>query len=198
LRCDSFCASASAKKFPQRDQRQEIGALVAKFEVRLIGRLRASSGRSRRIGHRERARDDERLRHAAAIPRRLEDAADPRIERQLRELAPARGQRTGRIDGVQFLQQLVAIRNGARRRRLDERKSFTAPSIPATPSAGSPTQASCGEFRIGITRPRAKSSSIVEAYADAVGNSAASPRALIRRACAIFSICSSVVLLRKL
>ena len=46
---------------------------------------------------------------AAGVARGEHDAADPRIERQPRELAAQRRQRTRRIDGVELLQQLVAV-----------------------------------------------------------------------------------------
>ena len=81
------------EELPQRDERQEIGALVAKAQVRLVGGLLPLERALARVGHRERARDDERLRQAAAVARGEHDAPDARIERQARELAAERRQR---------------------------------------------------------------------------------------------------------
>ena len=90
--------------------------------MRLISRLRALERPLAGIGNGERARDDQRLRHAVALARRLQDSADSRIERQLRKLASADRQCTRRVDGVQFLQELIPVGDGAQRRRIDERK----------------------------------------------------------------------------
>ena len=40
------------EEFPERDERQEIGALVAKAQVRLVGRLLLLERPLARIGHR--------------------------------------------------------------------------------------------------------------------------------------------------
>ena len=53
------------EEFPQRDERQEIGAIVAKAQVRLVRRLRALERALARIGHGERARDHQRLRRGS-------------------------------------------------------------------------------------------------------------------------------------
>ena len=58
--------------------------------MRLVGGLRLLERPLARIGHRQRARDDQRLGEAAAVARGEHDAADARIERQPRELAPER------------------------------------------------------------------------------------------------------------
>ena len=72
--------------------------------MRLIGRLCALQWTFARIGHGERACNDERFGDAIAFARCLENAADPRVERQLRELASTPRQGARRIDGIQLLQ----------------------------------------------------------------------------------------------
>src|SRR5205823_4441747 len=79
-------------ELPQRDEAQEIRALVAKTQMRLIGRLLLFQRSLARVGNGERARDHQHLGKAAVLPAGEDHAADPRIDRQLRQLAPERGQ----------------------------------------------------------------------------------------------------------
>ena len=58
------------EELPEREQRQEIGALVAEQEVRLVGRLLLRERPIARIGNGQRARDDEHFGDAAAVARR--------------------------------------------------------------------------------------------------------------------------------
>ena len=126
----------AVEKLPQRDQRQEVGALVAKLQVRLVGRLLPLERTLARVGHRQRARDDEALGKAAVLARRQHDAADARVERQPRELAAARRQRALGVDGVELLQQLVAVGDRARQRRIEERERLDLAQARAPPCAG--------------------------------------------------------------
>jgi len=102
------------EEFPQRDQRQEIRALVAKAQMRLVRGLAPLEGPIARIRHGQCARDDERLGDATFVARRLQDPADSRVERKARELATRRRERVRRIDGAELLQQLVSVGDRAR------------------------------------------------------------------------------------
>src|SRR5689334_23557147 len=73
------------EELPQRDQREEIRALVTKLQVCLVGRLRALERTLARIGDRQRARDDQALGEAVVLARREHDAPDARVERQDRK-----------------------------------------------------------------------------------------------------------------
>ena len=178
-------ARASARELrveelPQRDQRQEIRALVAEPQVRLVGRLLLRERPLARIGHRQRARDDQHFGEAAAVARGEHDAADARIERQARELAPERRQLRARVDRAQLLQQLVAVGDRARRRRLEERKRVDVAERRAPPCAGSPTRASCAGSRDRCTAAaRAKSSSPYRRTQMPSGDAAAAAGALV-------------------
>ena len=103
------------EELPEREERQEIGALVAKAQVRLVGRLLLCERPLARIGHRQRARDDQHLGRGTRPRRREQHAADARIDRQLRELAAERRERVLRVDRAELLEQLVAVGDRARR-----------------------------------------------------------------------------------
>ena len=102
------------EELPQRDQRQEVGALVAEPEVRLVGGLLLFQRPVARIGHRQRGGDDQHLGQAAALARREHHPPDAGIDRQPREIAAQRRQRARVVDGAQLLQQLVAVGDRAR------------------------------------------------------------------------------------
>ena len=104
----------AVEEFPQRDQREKIRACVAELQVRLVRRLRALERPLAGIGHRQRARDHERLGEATVLARGEDDAPHARVERQARELASPRGQRARLVDGLELLQQLVAVGDRAR------------------------------------------------------------------------------------
>ncbi len=170
-----------AEEFPQRDERQEIGAIVAKHEVRLIGRLLLRQRPVARIGNRERAGDDEHLGKAPGRPRGEDHAADARIDRQPRELAAQRRQRTIVVDGRQLLQLLVAVRDRARRRRLDKRKCVDGGQSQRRHPQNHGSERRAEDLRLGVLRPRGKVVLAVEPNADAGRDTAAAARALVRR-----------------
>ena len=90
--------------------------------MRLIGRLPLIHGQIARSGYSHGACDDQHFGKAAGILRGKNDAADPRIDRQLRQLASQRGKRALNVDGAELLQQLIAVGDRTRTRRLRERK----------------------------------------------------------------------------
>ena len=75
------------EELPQREQRQEIGPLVAEHEMRLVGGLLLRERPIPRVRDRERACDDEHLGHAATVARGEHHAPDARVDGQPRELA---------------------------------------------------------------------------------------------------------------
>ena len=108
------------EELPQVHEREEVRALVAEAQVRLVGGLRALERPLARIAHGQRARDHQRLGDAVALARGEHDAADARVERQRGEFAADRRQRAPLVDRAQVREQLVAVRDRARQRRLDE------------------------------------------------------------------------------
>ena len=167
------------EELPQRDQRQEVGALVAELEVRLVGRLLPLERALARVRHRERTRDDERLGQAAAVARRDHDAADARVERQPRELAPERRQRARVVDGRELGQQLVAVGDRARRRRLHERERGDVGKAERRHAQDDRRERRAQDLRIGEARSCGVVLLGVQAHADAVLDPAAAAGTLV-------------------
>ena len=198
LRCDSaFCARAR-RRIPtarsatgNRSGRRESAGAPGRRPARARAAARAGPARTSAL-----AITSASARHAV-VARGEHDAADPRIERQLRELAAQRRQRARRIDGVELLQQLVAVGDRPRRRRIEERKRGDVAERRAPPSAGSPPRASCAGSPDRCTPgARAKSSSPYRRTQMPSATRPQRPARWLADACEIFSICSSVVLLR--
>ena len=74
------------EELPQREQRQEIRSLVAKDEVRLVGRLLLGERTLARVRHRQRGGDDQHFGDAALLARRDDHSRDARIDGEPREL----------------------------------------------------------------------------------------------------------------
>ena len=149
--------------------------------MRLVRRLLPFQRTLARIGHRKRARDHQRLGQAAGIACREHDASDARIERQPRELAAQRRQAPFAVHGTQFLQQLVAVGNRPRSRRLEERKRIDRAKLQRCHAQDYRGQRRAQDFRIGEFRPRGEIVLVVQAHADAVRHAAAAPGALAGR-----------------
>ena len=66
---------------PQLEQREEIGLLIAKRRMFLIGLGLLVGGTVARIRHGERRGDDRHFLEAVLLRAREQDAAEPRIER---------------------------------------------------------------------------------------------------------------------
>ena len=115
------------------------------------------------------------------VARGEHDAADPRIERQLRELAAQRRQRRARIDGVELLQQLVAVGDRPRRRRIEERKRGDVAERKRRHLQDHRRKRAAQDLRIGVRRARRVIVVAVQSHADAVRNAAAAPGALVGR-----------------
>jgi hypothetical protein len=97
------------EEFPQRHQRQEIRALVAKLEMGLVRRLLAFQRPLARIGYGQRTGDHERLGQAARVARGKNNAADARVERKTRELATEWCEAPVAIERYKFLQELIPV-----------------------------------------------------------------------------------------
>ena len=168
------------EELPERDQRQEVRALVAELEVRLVGRLLPLERTLARVRHGERARDHQCLGEAPGVARGDHDAADPRVERQPRQVPAERRQRALRVDRAQLLQQLVAVGDRARGRRLDERKRGDVPQLERGHPQDHRRERRAQDLRFGVARPRGEVVLRIEAHADAVLHAAAAAGALVR------------------
>ncbi len=171
----------TVEELPERDQRQEIGTLVAKLQVRLIGRLLPLQRTLARIGHGQCARDHESFGQAAVVARGEYDASDPRVERQLRELASARRERAIRVDGLQLLQQLVTVGDRPRQRRIEERKRRDIAQRERRHPQDHCGKRAAQDFGIRMHRTRVEIRFVVEPDANAVLHAPAATGALVRR-----------------
>ena len=110
------------ERFPQVQNGDEVGARIGERRVLLIGlRLRIGRPLARILGRQER-RDDQHLGHAVVMARREQHARQARIERQRRDLAAEARHDARFVDGLQLLQQPIAVVDQPRVRRIDERE----------------------------------------------------------------------------
>ena len=167
------------EELPQRDQRKEIRALVAKAQVRLVGGLLLLERPLARIGHRQRARDHEHLREAAALPALEDHPADARIHRQARELPAERRQRALVADGAELLQQLVAVGDRARQRRLEKGKLLDRTDVQRRHAQDHRRERRAQDLRVRIGRTRGEIRLGEETHAHARGHASATARALV-------------------
>ena len=168
------------EEFPQREKRQEIGAVVAKQEMRLVGRLLLRERPVARVGDRQRAGDHEHFGEASAVARREDHASDSRIDRQARELAPERRQRTLLVDGRELLQLLIAVGDRTRRRRLDKRECVDRGQAQRRHPQDHRGERRAQDLGFGVLRTRREVIFAVEPHADAGGDAAAATGALVR------------------
>ena len=82
-----LCGQRVGKELPKREQAQEIRALVAKAQVRLVGGLLLFQRALARIGHRERAGDHQHFGEAVGVSRCQDHPTDARVDRQARKFA---------------------------------------------------------------------------------------------------------------
>ena len=164
---------------PKLQVANELGFLVVEFLVRSVSRLLVFEWPITHLLHAECRRDDQHLGQRLAMPRFKNHAAHTRIERQARELAADGSELVVVVDRTEFGEQLVAIGDGAARRRLDEGKVFNG----AEPERRHP-QDHAGErctqyFWVGEARPGVEIGFVIEANADAVAHPPATARALV-------------------
>jgi hypothetical protein len=109
---------------PELQIGDEIGVVGLELAVRLVrlflGLVRAEA----RILDRQRRGDDEDLGEAAVIAPPQDDASDPRIDGEPRELLADARELVLLVDGTELEERRRAVADGARARGLDERKLF--------------------------------------------------------------------------
>ena len=151
LRCESFCEVEVVEEFPERDQRKEIGALVAEAQMRLVRSRLLVERTLARIGHGQRARDHQRFGETAAVARGEHDArrcADrAAVSRARVPRASAHGSRPPhRAPAAAGSRRRSRAASAARGRETRRPRRGRAP-----PCAGSPTRASCAGSRARCT-----------------------------------------------
>ncbi|MDR8821975.1 hypothetical protein FEQ05_05719 [Burkholderia pseudomultivorans] len=165
---------------PDLQPLQEFRALVGKAPVRLVGLLLRFDRAVARILHGQRARDDQHLAQRLLVARGENHPAHARVERQPREFAAERRQRVVVVDRAEFVEQLVAVRDRAPGRRLEEREGFDRRQVQRLHPQDHRRERRAQDFRIGEARPALVVAFLVQADADAVGHATAAARALVR------------------
>ncbi|CAJ3337226.1 Uncharacterised protein [Burkholderia pseudomallei] len=165
---------------PDPQPLKELGALVGEAPVRLVGLLLRVDRALARVLHGQRARDHEHFAQRLLVARGEDHPADARIERQPRKLAAERRERVLVVDRAELVEQLIAVRDRAARRRLDERKRFDRRQMQRFHPQDHRRERRAQDFRIGETCAAGEIAFLVEADADAVGDAAAAARALVR------------------
>ena len=94
---------------------------------------------------------------------------------------PMARQLVGVVHRAQFVEQLVAVGDGAARRRLDEGKVFHRAQVQRLHAQDHAGQRRAQDFRIGEARPAGEVLLVVQPDADAVGHAAAAAGALVGR-----------------
>ena len=109
---------------------------------------------------------------------------------------PSARQRAARIDGAELLQQLVAVGDRARRRRLEEGKRVDVAELERRHAQDHRRERAAQDLRVGVSGRAAKSSSPYRRTQMPSCTRPQRPARWFAAACETFSICSSVVLLR--
>ena len=172
---------ALVDEVPQLHEGQEVRALVGELAVRGVGRLLRRQRPLARVLHRQRGGDHQHLVQAVPLSRRQQHAADARVDRQPGQLAADRSQLVEFVDGVQFRQQLVAVGDRPRRRRLDERKLRDLAQVQRAHAQDHRRQRRAQDLRVGELRPLGELGFVVQADAHAVGDAAAAAGTLVGR-----------------
>ncbi|SMG03179.1 FIG00464934: hypothetical protein [Burkholderia singularis] len=165
---------------PDLQPLKELGALVGKAPVRLVGLLLRVDRPVARVLHRQRARDHEHLAQRVLVARAENHAADARIERQPRQFAAERRQRVVVVDRAQLVEQLIAVGDRAAGRRLEKRKRFDLRQMQRLHPQNHRRERRAQDLRIGEARPRLIIAFFIQTDADAVRDAAATARALVR------------------
>ena len=177
----AVAAAAVLEPLPELQVADELGLLVVELAMRSVGRGLLLDGPVAHVLHAEGAGDDQHLGQRLAAARLEDHAAHARVQRQLRQLAADGGQLVGLVDGAELGQQLVAVGDGAPRRRLEEGEVLDraqAQRLHAQDHAG---ERRAQDLRIGEARPAGKVLLVVQPDADAVGDAPAAAGALVGR-----------------
>src|SRR4051812_27438749 len=110
------------EELPQLEKSEEVRALVGEASMAFVGGGCALERPLARVAYGQRRGDDAYLLETAFRATRDKHAADPRIERQPRELAAGLGKRALFVHRTQLLEKRIAVGNCARTRRIEERK----------------------------------------------------------------------------
>ena len=166
---------------PELEIRKEIGPLVEKRRVRLVGFRRRFGGAFARVLYFERRGNHQNVVHHPLVDPRQDDPRQTRVDRQTAQTAADLGDFVLPVERAEFVERLVAVENRPARRRVEEGKPFDR----AEPIGDRP-QNDRGEVRPayfgrGELVTRGVVLFAVKPYADSRTRPPAPPGALVRR-----------------
>ena len=164
---------------PELEVAAEFALLVVELGMRLVGLLLRLQRAVAHVLHRQRRGDHQHLLQRLALARLQDHAAHARVERQARQLHAHGRELVGVVHRAQFAQQLVAVGDGAARRRLDERELRHIAQVQRLHAQDDAGQRRAQDFRIGEARAAVEVCLVVEADADAVRHAPATAGALV-------------------
>ena len=164
---------------PEIDQRGEVGIRVLPLRVRLVGGLLPLHRTLARVLHGQRAGHRQHFLQATLLGRLQQHAAQPRVDRQARQLAPQRGQLAFAVDRRQFLQKGEAVLDRLAVRRLDEGERLDVAEAQVQHLQDHRGQVGAEDFRVGEGRTRVEVLLAVETHAYARLDPSATALALV-------------------
>ena len=177
-------ALAVVDPFPQLEVAAELALFVVKLGMRLVGLLLRLHGPVAHVLHRQRRGNHQHLVKRLTRARFQNHAAHTRVERQFGQLLAGGGEFVGIVHGAEFVEQQIAVGNGAPRRFLDERKVLHHAQVQRLHAQNHAGQRAAQDFGFGEFGPASEVFFVIKPDADAVGHPAAAPGALVRRALA--------------
>ena len=147
----------------------------------LVGLGLGFHGAVAHVLHAQGAGDHQDLVERVALAGFQNHAAHAGVQRQLGELAAHGRELVGLIDRAQLGEQLVTVGDGAFARRFNEGEVFHLPQVQALHAQDHARQGRAQDLRVGETRATGKVFIVVQANTNAVGDTAAAARALVRR-----------------
>ena len=164
---------------PELEHAEEFGIRVGELRVRVVGGFAGVGGALARVLDAEEGGDHQHLAQHMMRARGDQHARQLRIDRQARHVAANAGEPPIFIDSAQFAQGLPTVADGARVRRIDERKILDSAQTEIEHAQDHARQRGAQDFRIGVTRPRLEIGFRIQAIADAGGDTAAAALALV-------------------
>ena len=158
---------------------QKIRTLVGEPFVRGIRRFLPLQRTVTRVLHRQRAGDDEDLGQAVVLPTREQQTGYLGVERQLGELVPQPGELSRIVYRAKLAQQLITVRDHARRGRFDEREIRNFSKIQRAHAQDDGGERHAEYLRVGEFVALQKIRLVVQAHAHAAHHATATPRPLV-------------------
>ena len=166
---------------PQLEVAGEFAALVVELHMRRIGRGLGIHRPVAHVLHAERTGDYQHLVQGLAATRFEDHATHARVQRQARQFGADGRQLVRIVDGAQFRQQLVAIRDGARLRSLDEREVLHHAQPQRFHAQDHAGQRTAQDLGVGEAWALREILLLVQPQADPVGDASAAPGPLVGR-----------------